>query len=465
MSNLHKRGITYTRKENGTLYAGPLDQSGKVGGTNEATRNSVHNPTRMTRILDMGPHPQILDFGCGSGMFVDFLCENGLKAHGYDKYSAKYNNEIPRNFYNVVTMVEVIEHTAEPYSELDAVFLCLVPGGTVMIETSFTDFLEDEDPYIEPAIGHSTIFSHLGLDELMISKGFEVGNHINRNVRVYHKPGERPAVAQKAPSNGVTLITMGQGNPMALQRTLESFKGLYNEVVFGDVLIFNRDRELIHTFQRKYNMGIVELPFNYIFEHGFSATLNFLASFASNDLVLYMNVGEVMDGEFDVLNRLSPDFNTYYIDHATETHHWYRLYNRKQLEWGGMIHEEVSGGSRRPYPYPVFRFGDSEKDMESEFYAKVMNDVKELVYFNQYIKLVENPEKIGVTNRGWVEYAKDGYESLKERMNKKGARLQAFKENDLVKFMEDIFTNPEFEKERHESTDLINFQGARKDIL
>jgi len=43
----------------------------------------------------------------------------------------------------------------------------------------------------------------------------------------------------------ISLITMGQANPMALKRTLESFKGIVGEVVYGDVLIFDEDREVV----------------------------------------------------------------------------------------------------------------------------------------------------------------------------------------------------------------------------
>lgn len=292
----------------------------------------------------------------------------------------------------------------------------------------------------------------------MVSKGFRVGNHINRNVRLYVKPRlSKQAV-------GLTLLTMSQGNPIALKRTLDSFKGICNEVVFGDLLIFEKDRELIRSWQEQYNMGIVEFPFNSIFEHGFASTLNILANYATNDWVLYMNCSEVMDGEFDVLPKLNDNFNCHYLTHSVETHHWFRLYNRKQLQWSGPIHEEVIG-NRRPSIDSIFQFADTDKDMIDPFYAKIMNEIKELCYFEQYIKLIDRPDLIGATNPGWVDYAKDGYESLKERLAKKGKRYEAFRDGNLAKFLEDIYTNPVFEKERHESSTLINFQGARKDIL
>lgn len=453
--NIIKNGVQYIRRENGMLYTGPLDQSNKVGGTGEAVRNAVHNPTRLQRVLEMNPNPKVLDYGCGSGMLIDYFRDNGVWIDGYDKFSRAYNSPIPENSYDIITAIEIFEHLSEPYAEIDEMYKSLKEGGAIMVETSFSDWMTDDDPYINPSIGHSTIFSHAGLDELMVQKGFRPGNHINRNVRIYLKP------KSKQQKEGLTLLTMGQGNPAALKRTLDSFKGICNEVIFGDLLIFESDRQIIRGYQEEYNMPIVEFEFNHIFKHGFANTLNTLAYYATNDFVLYMNIGEVMDGEFDVLGKLNNDFNTYYLTHAIEKHHWFRLYNRKELQWNGLIHEEVYG-KRISNPTPVFQFADTEKDLTTDFYVKVMNDVKELCYFYQYLKLVDNPELIGATNLGWVDYAKDGYDNLKERLLKKGKRYQAFQEGNLSKFLEDIFTNPEFENERHESSELINYQGNRK---
>ena len=62
-----------------------------------------------------------------------------------------------------------------------------------MVETSFVDIaaqegIELEDFfYIEPSVGHSTIFSHHGLDLLMATKGLPPLQHFNRNVRLFYK--------------------------------------------------------------------------------------------------------------------------------------------------------------------------------------------------------------------------------------------------------------------------------------
>lgn len=453
-----RNNIVYYRLENGTLYCGPLDQSNKVGGTGEEKRNAAHNPTRLERIKEINPKAKVLDYGCGNGLLVKYLLSNDIDAVGFDPFNETYASPIAQNAFDVITAIEVFEHLSEPYYEVDQIFNALKEGGIVMIETSFTDWMKDDDSYINPAIGHSTIFSHKGLDELMTSRGFKIGNHINRNVRLYRKPKTNEEVKK------LTLITMGQGNPVALKRTLDSFKGICNEVVFGDVLIFDSDREIIRSYQEEYNMGIVEAPFNYIFEFGFAHMLNTLAYYATNDWVLYMNVGEMIDSGENILEKINDDHNMYLLNHRTETHLWGRLYNRKQLQWSGLIHEELIGQKRACFE-PIFMFKDTEKDMGDLFKAKVWNDVKELTYFNQLIRLVDNPEVRGATNPGWVDYAKDSYDSLVERLQKKGKRYEAFKEGNLAKFMEDIFSNPEFEEERHESSTLINFQGARKDIL
>jgi SAM-dependent methyltransferase len=461
MNEITRMGVVYQQQPNGTLTCAPLDQSGKVGGTGEEARNQVHNPERLQRIRNFHPNPKVLDFGCGSGMLVEFLRRNGIKAEGFDRYLKNstdylFNGDLAfsKGEYDIVTMVEVIEHTVSPYLELQDIFHILKPGGVLMVETSFTDWMElYTDPYINPSIGHSTIFSHAGLDEVMLANGFEVYGHINRNVRVYQKP-EKPF------DNKITLITMGQSNPVALKRTLDSFKDTVDEVIFGDLLIFDSDRRMIESYQEDYNLKIVELPFNYIFENGFAATLNTLANYATNDWALYMNVSEVIDGEHPIKEQMSKEYNCYSFDHAVDPHRWFRLYNRNELKWGGLIHEEVVG-DLRPCPFHVFRMKDTPKDGDDPFKEKVSNDIKELCYFQQYIKLVESPELRGNTHQGWIDYATRDYDSLKERLQKKGKRYEAFLTNKLTMYLEDIYTNVDFAEERFRSNDLINFQGDR----
>lgn len=246
---------------------------------------------------------------------------------------------------------------------------------------------------------------------------------------------------------GITLITMGAGNVIVLEETIKSFinSGVCNEVIYGDLLLFDEDREVIKIYEDKYNFKSVKFPFNYIFKNGFSDILNSLSEYATNDLVIYMNTSEVIEidrGVTDIINN-NPQCNCFYFDHSTDPHRWYRLYDRKELKWSGKIHEEVVG-QHRPYHKPVFTMADMEKDMQDSHKAKVLNDVKEIVYFQQYLNLVNYPNEMGHTNAGWVKFSTDGYDSFASRLLKKGKRYEAFIEGNLEKYFEDVKNNPNF---------------------
>lgn len=264
----------------------------------------------------------------------------------------------------------------------------------------------------------------------------------------------------------ITLITMGAGNVLALKKTLESFKNICTEVIYGDLLIFEEDREIVKSYQSEYNIKIVPFEFNYIFKNGFSSVLNELSTHTTNDLVLYMNTSEVVDGEERIvrlINEIFWDYNCFSFDHATDKHSWFRLYDKNAIKWGGLIHEELVG-DRKDCPYYVFRMKDEEKDLDNSFKAKVFNSIKEIVYFEQYIKLVEYPELKGITNEYWVRFAKENYESMKDRLSKKGKLYEAFKLGDFNMLLDDINNNPEFEKEQYISSVLVDFQGDRKQL-
>lgn len=256
---------------------------------------------------------------------------------------------------------------------------------------------------------------------------------------------------------------MGAGNVIVLEETLKSFvgSGICNEVIYGDLLLWQHDREIVKSYQDKYNLKFVFFKFDFIFKNGFSAVLNELSERASNDIVVYMNTSEIIsvdNGVKDIIKN-NEDCNTFYFDHATDKHRWFRCYNRHDLKWSGMIHEELIG-DYKPYHKPIFTMGDLEKDLQDPLKAKILNDIKEICYFQQYINLIDFPERQGATNEGWIPFAKDNYGSMKERLLKKGARYEAFKVGDLEKYMNDVMTNPEFKKERFESSNMIEFQGS-----
>jgi SAM-dependent methyltransferase len=182
-----KNGTEYFQDDNGIIFCEPLKQDQMVGGVCEQVRNTMQNYLRIDRVYRLKDNANVLDFGCGNGMLLKDLKDAGIKCTGYDKFNPKFKKLPKKETFDIVIMVEVIEHLNEPFKELDMIYQSLVKGGVVMIETSFSDWLTLEDSYIEPSVGHSTIFSHRGLTELMASKGFTEGGHFDRNVRIYKK--------------------------------------------------------------------------------------------------------------------------------------------------------------------------------------------------------------------------------------------------------------------------------------
>lgn len=182
-----KHDVQYYTDDLGNIFCEAIDQSNMVGGGNELERNSdALNAGRLERIrmLTGKEFPMVLDYGCGHGMMAKYFRDRGVECVPYDKY---VEGSVMTDDNDCVTMTEVIEHLSYPYAELAEVYSCLKFGGVVMIETSFSDWLTKHDTYITPTVGHSTIFSHAGLDYLMTSYGFMVGDHLNRNVRIYVK--------------------------------------------------------------------------------------------------------------------------------------------------------------------------------------------------------------------------------------------------------------------------------------
>jgi 2-polyprenyl-3-methyl-5-hydroxy-6-metoxy-1,4-benzoquinol methylase len=160
-----------------------------VGGGKEDERNADElNQTRLDRIRKISgkDNPTILDYGCGTGLMVTFMHDAGLDCDGYDPYNGYYADVLSlKKDYDVIVLTEVIEHLTAPFAELAEIKEFCHPGSNIMIETSFADWLTEADEYIEPKVGHCTIFSHAGLDYLMAQFGFVPDNHINRNVRIY----------------------------------------------------------------------------------------------------------------------------------------------------------------------------------------------------------------------------------------------------------------------------------------
>jgi SAM-dependent methyltransferase len=129
-----------------------------------------------------------LDFGCGNGGLVRYLrTATGLDAVGFEEGAiaeqarrvgipilAREELEEQSGTFDVVTAIEVLEHTLDPVAELRAVRRLLRPGGLLFLTTGnaepFADRL-DRWSYVIPEI-HVSFFEPVTLDRAMREAGF-----------------------------------------------------------------------------------------------------------------------------------------------------------------------------------------------------------------------------------------------------------------------------------------------------
>ena len=95
------------------------------------------------------PSGGVLDVGCGAGDFLLTLPEN-LQKYGIEPSTAAgasathrgvrilgrtLGDLLPQTHFDVITMIDVIEHVPDPASLLDAAYAHLAPGGCMIVAT------------------------------------------------------------------------------------------------------------------------------------------------------------------------------------------------------------------------------------------------------------------------------------------------------------------------------------------
>lgn len=182
-----KNGCTYYSDQFNNLFT--LDEVKHETNNGNAIRNEdPNNAVRLSRFKELvGNGLTICDFGCGEGQLIDYLKINAPEYNitGYDKYIPKWSFK-PVSAH-LVTMIEVVEHLKTPYTEFQEIYDLLLPGGYLYIETSFSDWVDIDNDYCDPNLGHSTVWSHKGLDMALDFFGFVLAGEINRNTRIYKK--------------------------------------------------------------------------------------------------------------------------------------------------------------------------------------------------------------------------------------------------------------------------------------
>jgi SAM-dependent methyltransferase len=113
-----------------------------------AERVGYRNRLRFLERHGIQRSDNILDYGCGVGLFVDYLQEQGLKcAFGYDPFTPEFNH--PRSLqppFHAVVSYDVIEHYDDPREFMRCAGGLVRPGGLLVIGTPNADHVRTDRP-------------------------------------------------------------------------------------------------------------------------------------------------------------------------------------------------------------------------------------------------------------------------------------------------------------------------------
>ena len=114
-----------------------------------STRISHLAKLRQLEKLGLRRDQRVLDYGCGGGLFVQVLQQQGyVHARGYDPYASEDSpyRQLPGTGYDVVMSQDVLEHVASPLEHLQTLRTHAVPGALLVVGTPNAALIDMGNP-------------------------------------------------------------------------------------------------------------------------------------------------------------------------------------------------------------------------------------------------------------------------------------------------------------------------------
>ena len=190
----------------------PIFQAGPGSFSLETVQGHYRLYLDLLAALD-SPGKRLLDIGCGAGFFVKAAARSGWEASGTEisEVAAQYARavtqvrvlrgkleylKIPAQDYDVVTMLDLLEHLFEPLSTLREVHRIMKDGAVLIISTPDVQslsrrFLGRSWAVLSPA-EHQCYFAAETLSRALRLTGFRLiglKNLLNFNPDYTHQPG------------------------------------------------------------------------------------------------------------------------------------------------------------------------------------------------------------------------------------------------------------------------------------
>jgi 2-polyprenyl-3-methyl-5-hydroxy-6-metoxy-1,4-benzoquinol methylase len=135
----------------------------------------------------------LLDYGCGSGHFVRYAREQGVRAEGYDAYSREFGDPwVLNRRYEFVIAQDVIEHVDDPRALVKELKSYVAPGGCTVISTANADVLDLQNPLDHIGPLHQPYHRHIPsaaeLHRMASAEGWRVVKFCKGSIRDMRVP-------------------------------------------------------------------------------------------------------------------------------------------------------------------------------------------------------------------------------------------------------------------------------------
>jgi SAM-dependent methyltransferase len=143
------------------------------------------NLLRRLKKAGLQPHHRILDFGCGNGVFIQYLRSQGFtRVEGFDPYDPQFQN-LPHGSFDCIFANDVIEHLDHPESFMTLCHQRLNKSGFIYIGTTCTDQIDWHHPEKQLMLLHQPyhrfIFSRRQFQNFAENQGFQIRTSYQRS--------------------------------------------------------------------------------------------------------------------------------------------------------------------------------------------------------------------------------------------------------------------------------------------
>ncbi|MFQ5410808.1 MAG: class I SAM-dependent methyltransferase [Phycisphaerae bacterium] len=122
----------------------------------------------------------LLDYGCGNGLFGDYLRRRGFNGyHGYDPYGPPDGHGdaavLDRGPFDFLLLQDVLEHVEDPRALLRSMDALLAPGGHILVGTPNADRIDLRRPEVFQNEVHAPYHLHIYTRRVLEDMGRERG--------------------------------------------------------------------------------------------------------------------------------------------------------------------------------------------------------------------------------------------------------------------------------------------------